>query len=74
MHDGSCIGDLPVRFSWFMVGLAVGLLVAATVSFAFQGRFGLYYLIAGGLSACSSFLVALRTAKRPDPADAGPLA
>ena len=56
-----------VRFSWFMLGLASGLLVAAGISFTFHGVLGLYYLIAGGISASIAVGVTLRGATPAKP-------
>ena len=47
--------------SWFILGIAVGFLFCALMSFIFRGLFGFYYLSVGGVLAGISVVVALRT-------------
>lgn len=50
---------MQAAFSWFMLGLAAGFLACAANAFLLGGLFGYAYLVAGGLSACASFVVAM---------------
>jgi hypothetical protein len=50
---------MQAALSWFMLGLAAGFLACAASSFLLGGLFGYAYLVAGGLSACASFVVAM---------------
>jgi hypothetical protein len=68
MHLGPLRQD-GMGFSSFMLGLAAGFLITATMSFAFHGLFGLYYLIAAGISAGVSVLVTLGAANRASRAE-----
>lgn len=45
--------------SWFMLGLAAGFLITATMSFAFHGLFGFYYLLVGGVCVAASLVTTL---------------
>ena len=58
--------------SSFMLGLATAFLVCASFAFAFDGRFGFQFMVAGGACAGASVAVTLSASRRarkaaPDP-------
>lgn len=56
---GTLIGHVNAP-SWFILGLAVGFLFTSSMSFAFHGLFGIYYLSVGILCAGAAVAFALR--------------